>query len=574
MTSVEQTVAFLEMLFEPGETFEVRVKKEDDKGAIQTWLPYTKIRQFAEVHAPIHESHKRHIWVGVCPREKPNSSVPLHGRVLWVDFDSSVTTEERLDDALEKSGLPAPSMVVSSGNGYHAYWRLQGPTDVSVLRSYARGVHDVLPSDSTHDPTRVMRVPGTKNWKSQPPTVCEILRYEESAVYAVDVFPRVAGGIAQVEDVERREAQNLSQEDFDLFVANWLDGQKHSLAVGVAGYLRKNLLMSKPSALDAIRRIHEAAGYSWPDANLIKVVDDTYKQYVGRIAGTTKLAEMGVYPSVKDVFQATFTSSRKQARPAIRVINFEEDIRPQEFWMEGLVGPGLVTLWAAEPKTGKSFAAMQIGHALSKGQDLWGFNVSGPRKVLYFQGELSKGMVADRAVNIFGVEAVKNPRQFALTEKPDRQIDLVREPEILTDVAEPYDVVIVDPIAFFSGNDENSSTSVRETLSIFDSLKSAGKSVILVHHTKKVGTDKHGMPLKPSFNDIRGSSAWFGYADALALQYRSGPSGNTFVKFMFRAAPEREDLLLYRMPHGGFTADKREWLALQQTLKVNYANVN
>ena len=574
MTEQEQAQAFLEMLFRPGETFEIRVKREDDKGAIQTWLPYIKIGQFCQVHIPIHESNERHIWVGVAPRDKAGSSVPLHGRVLWVDLDSSVRTEERLDDVLNESGLPTPSAVVNSGNGFHVYWALSEPATPDVLRAYARGTHEVLPSDATHDPTRVMRVPGTRNFKSNPPTSCSILRWNPDVRYSLDEFPRAEVPHQTTPPPAERRGKELDSDDFDLFVANWLDGQKHSMAVGVAGYLRKNLFQPKEQALATIKRIHESAGYSWPDHNLIKVVDDTYKQYFGRIAGTTTLAEFGVFPKVKDGFEVKFKNARKLEKPAIRIIDFNEDIRPQEFWVEGLLGPGLVTLWAAEPKTGKSFAAMQIGHALSKGQDLWGFNVSGPRRVLYFQGELSRGMVADRAVNMFGVDAVRNPRQFALTDKPDQQIDLVRQPELLTDLAENYDVIIVDPIAFFSGNDENSSTSVRETLSIFDSLKAQGKAVMLVHHTKKVGTDKHGNPLKPSFNDIRGSSAWFGYADAIALQYRAGNSGSTFTKFMFRAAPEREDLHLYRMPHGGFTHVKSEWLATQSTMKVPMSQVN
>ena len=573
MTDIEQTKAFMEMLFRPGETFEVRVKKEGEKGAVQTWFQYPRIGQFAEVQVPIHTHNKRHIWVGVCPRDKPNSAAALHGRVLWVDFDSTVTTEERLDEALTQSGLPAPSMVVWSGNGYHAYWRLDGEYGPQVLRPYAKGLHSVLPSDSTHDPTRVMRVPGSVNWKRGESNPCRITRRDDNAVYPLDEFPKVTNDYVLPQLDEKPLGRGLGEEDFQLFVANWLDGQKHNIAVGVAGYLRKNLYQTKEQALDTIRRIHEEAGYSWPDDNLIKVVEDTYKQWFGKLAGSSKLAEFGVYPSVKDAFEYSFKKT-KRPKSKISIIDFKEDIRPQEFWMEGLVGPGLVTLWAAEPKTGKSFAAMQIGHALTKGQDLWDFRVSGQHRVLYFQGELSKGMVADRAVNMFGIDAVRNPRIFGITDKPDHQIDLVREPEVLTDIAENYDVVIVDPISFFSGNDENSSVSVRETLSVFDALKAQGKAVILVHHTKKLQQDKKGNPLRPSFSDIRGSSAWFGYADALALQYRTGDSGNTMVKFMFRAAPEREPIILYRQEHGGFTDDKRGWLATNHTMSVSMRDVN
>jgi len=365
----------------------------------------------------------------------------------------------------------------------------------------------------------------------------------------------------------------LSDEDFKTFVAGWIDGQKHSVAVGVAGYLRRSLYQSKETALDTIRRIHEAAGYSWPDNNLIKVVEDTYNQYFGKVSGLSKLRDFGIIPDVRSSFKYKF---RKPTPPKIPVIDFSEDIEPQEFWADGLIGPGMITLWAAEPKTGKSYAIMQIGHALSRGENIWGFHVPKPVRVLYFQGELSKGMVAERALSLFGKESLLNPKQFAITDKPDELIDLVATPEALNDIADYYDVVIVDPIAAFNPNDENSSVTVRETMGVFDKLKAQGKAVVLVHHTKKLQTARDGTPITPSFSDIRGSGAWFGMADAIALQYRVGSQRNTKVKFAFRAAPERPELMLYGRPTGGFTASKEEHMALNmpESFRVATSDLN
>jgi RecA-family ATPase len=216
---------------------------------------------------------------------------------------------------------------------------------------------------------------------------------------------------------------------------------------------------------------------------------------------------------------------------------------------------------------------MQIGHALSKGLPIWGFPVSKAVRVLYFQGELSEGMVADRAIEMFGKDALTNPRQFAITDKPEETISLVEHPEVLNDIAEDYDVIIVDPLSVFNSNDENSFTSVRETISVFDSLKAKGKAVLLVHHIRKVATDKEGNPMRPSFNDIRGSSAWFGAADAIAMQYSSADDTSR-VKFTFRAAPERPELVLYRRPTGGFTDSRSEYLATQSTLRIPTSALN
>jgi len=571
VTDREQTVTFLNMLFDDDDIFEVRVKSNSQNGANQHWIPKTKQGQFVDVHLDIHKRNKRHVWVGVGPRDKVGSTNPALLRALWVDLDASVTTQEGLDAALNQSGLPEPTMVVWSGNGYHLYWALSTSVKGDDIRAYARGVHSALPSDNTHDPTRVMRVPGTWNFKDEEhPKQCLILKHNSNLRYELAIFPKTSSTYLGQVTESMPSSKELSTADFDLFVSNWLDGQKHTMAVGVAGYLRKNLYMAREQAVATVARIHQAAGYSWPDQNLIKVVDDTYNRMFATVSGLSKLYELGVVPDVKDAFQVRFVTPKP---PKVPLIDFTQEIEPQEFWAEGLVGPGMLTIWAAQPKTGKSFAVMQLGHALSQGRNIWGFKVPKAVRVLYFQGELSKGMVAERAISMFGRESLTNPRQFAMTDKPDETISLIQHPEVLNDIAENYDVIIVDPLSAFNSNDENSFTSVRETISVFDSLKAKGKAVIVVHHTRKLQTDRAGNVVPPTSNDIRGSSAWFGAADAIAMQYTT-PEGSCKVKFTFRAARDRDVLTLYPRLTGGFTDDRDLYLSEHNTLKIASSMLN
>jgi len=561
------------MLFKPGDIFEVRVKRQDERGAQQFWLSYSKVPAFLQTHLPIHADGKRNVWVGIAPRRKEGDSAPKEHNALWVDFDATITTLQEAHDAVADANLVQPTMYVNSGNGVHGYWKLKETKSPEEVNPYAKGVHGALPTDSTHDSSRVMRVPGSWNFKNDPPAECEIVSYYPEREYDLTEFPKIRHSPRITEEDTAKIEKPLSKEDFELFVSAWVDGQKHNVAVGVAGYLRRVLYQSKQTCLTNIGKIHQTAGHDWPDENLMKVVDDTYSQLFGKVAGLSKLREYGIVPSVRSSFEYKFATP---AKPKIPIIDFSQDIEPQEFWAEGLVGPGMITLWAAEPKTGKSYAIMQLGHALAQGEDVWGFRVPKPVRVLYFQGELSRGMVADRAINMFGKESLLNPRQFAITDKPDEIISLIDNPEVLNDIAEYYDVVIVDPIAAFNSNDENSSVTVRETMSVFDSLKARGKAVILVHHTKKLQTGKGGAPLVPSFSDIRGSGAWFGAADAIALQYRVGTQGNTKVKFAFRAAPEREELMLYRRQGGGFISERSQYVAenTPATLKIPASKLN
>lgn len=556
MTRVEETETWLSMLFQPTDIFEVRTKDHGGTGAVQTWLNVLdRGHHFATVMCPIHEENKRHIWVGVCPRERKNSAAPSVARVLWCDLNESIVSDEQVADAVKQSGLPDPTMIVNSGHGFHLYWKLSEAVLANDVKQYSRGVHQALPTDATHDPTRVMRVPGTMNWKKlDDPRPCTIVEYHPERTYPISIFPRVeVSENPHATPAPPKAMTPLSDADRELFVTNWMPGHRHELALGVAGYLRKNLYYDQGSCEREIAALSEAAGYPM-DGNLRQVVRDTYARPFGLVSGLSKLADLGVFPDVKESFSFKFTKPPKRS---INIIDFTQEQEPQQFWVDGLIGPGLLTLWAAEPKVGKSVSVMQIGHALSNGLPLWDFQTDGQRhSVLYFQGELSQGMVYQRARDLFGLQAVRNPRMFAMTARPDEPIDLVTNPEALTDLTDPFDVVIVDPISVFNTNDETRSHSVNEVLSVFDQLRAQGKAIILVHHTRKLQSNRDGTTVTPSMNDIRGSSVWFAAADAIALQYNVGENHNTKVKFEFRAAPHREPLTLYRLPNGGFTADK------------------
>ena len=550
---------------------EVRVKADGEHGTKQIWLPHGKLEDFIRSHVPIHTQHQRHIWIGVAPRPRVGDTTPVLHRVLWVDFSASVRTVDDAKVHMLAAGVPAPTMLVHSGNGVHGYWALKEPVSPQDAKPYAKGLHGALPTDATHDSSRIMRVPGTLNVKDPDhPTPCRIAEYRPERVYELTEFPRAE--IAEPGATAATPAQMvpLSQEDRELFLANWIDGQKHRMVLAVAGYLRKNLYHDEESALREISRIHREAGYE-VDERLIQDVKDTYAKLWATIAGTRLLEELGIRPGVRDVFQFRFVAPPKRR---IEIINFREELKDQEFWVPGLLGPGLLTLWSASPKTGKSFAAMQLGYALVSNQPLWDFplGTGGPKRVLYFQGELSKGMVFSRAKAMFGLAAIRDPERYAMTAKPSEPIDLIKNPEALTDIADAYDVIIIDPISVFTTNDETKSHSVNEIVGTFDQLRSAGKAVFLVHHLRKLQTNTKGQEHTPTFNDIRGSGAWFATADALAVQHKIGQEGNTRVKFLFRAAPDRDPLDLYRLPHGGFTEDKQAYLRTISSMRVRHAD--
>jgi hypothetical protein len=108
------------------------------------------------------------VYFGVVPRMRAagkKTDVMPFTDVLWADLDSKASSKSSVWGHLQ-SFAPAPSIVVDSGNGYHAYWLLrelvEGEEAELAMRTLARRIG----GDHTHDVSRVLRVPGTTNYKN------------------------------------------------------------------------------------------------------------------------------------------------------------------------------------------------------------------------------------------------------------------------------------------------------------------------------------------------------------------------------------------------------------------------
>jgi putative DNA primase/helicase len=96
------------------------------------------------------------------------------------DIDFKDTPKETVDEALAVC-ICEPSVLVTSGNGYQAYWLLDLPLlataeNIALIENINRGLAEQFHGDFTHDVTRILRTPGRKNSKYTGKRMCEILR--------------------------------------------------------------------------------------------------------------------------------------------------------------------------------------------------------------------------------------------------------------------------------------------------------------------------------------------------------------------------------------------------------------
>jgi len=125
------------------------------------------------------------VYCGVCPRSAPEGPGRKLGReainqvgAVWIDLDSKVpgSSQEMLDDC---------DIIVASGNGWHGYLmaksviNVNAPKDRTLAETKIRSwANSILPgTDNVSNLDRILRVPGTLNWKDpENPKVVTLIK--------------------------------------------------------------------------------------------------------------------------------------------------------------------------------------------------------------------------------------------------------------------------------------------------------------------------------------------------------------------------------------------------------------
>lgn len=171
--------------FDPGTPVEdvARMALDDDRHGHDVYLA---LGRFGDGRTPR----------GMAARRADNC---LGSACLYVDLDVKDgaypdlrAATGALGAALKALRVPSPTVWVRSGNGLHVYWTLPAVLEPSVWTPLARRLADglvgaglVFDALCTVDICRVLRVPGTRNWKDRDaPKPVRLLR----------ALPRLSGG--------------------------------------------------------------------------------------------------------------------------------------------------------------------------------------------------------------------------------------------------------------------------------------------------------------------------------------------------------------------------------------------
>jgi hypothetical protein len=172
-------VQVLDFLFSDiGEDEGVAIRAFNDQGVKQFLVKDGKYQSIIDKYRRTHN-----LWFGVSSSSSKSHSKEdvVKAYALWCDLDDPDLDVNHINFALP------PSMVISSGRGYHCYWKLDTPqTDFDLVEELNRYLLDFLGGDKgTQERTRLLRIDDTFNFKYDDPKPVTVV-YRRDYVYSVD----------------------------------------------------------------------------------------------------------------------------------------------------------------------------------------------------------------------------------------------------------------------------------------------------------------------------------------------------------------------------------------------------
>ena len=302
------------------------------------------------------------LYLGVATRE--GGGTKEHCRevpAFWVDIDFKDLPREIAEPRIDRFSC-APSAVIESGGGLHLYWFLTEPVDAKgdrkLIESLLRELATAFGGDqSVCDVSRIMRVPGSVNFKYDPPKNCTVITLEPENVYSPS---------------ELEEALNEHNRRMELNLGGSA-GSRNSKLAELAG-------IEFDTGVDEAEILTKAL--EWNKLNNPPM----------------KLAEVrGTVGSIKKCHERNHPEkdSKSGSGYSFSTLMDAKVNRPQPV-VEGMYYQGHVGVLAGAFGQGKTFNALQLSTSLATGRDFLGRTVTRPYRVLFLDTENGPGEIKAR----------------------------------------------------------------------------------------------------------------------------------------------------------------------------------
>jgi len=148
------------------------------------------------------------VYYGVAPRDPQDIDKPTRLTCIWGDFDLKDYggSPQALQLGIQAFVIP-PTFEVNSGHGVHAYWLLTEDAFPDDGQRVMKIIVDLTGAGACHDPTRLMRIPGSTNWKDPAvPIPVTLQTHRQNVAFPLEDLER----LTKVTDKIRRLIQDSS----------------------------------------------------------------------------------------------------------------------------------------------------------------------------------------------------------------------------------------------------------------------------------------------------------------------------------------------------------------------------
>ncbi len=215
---------------------------------------------------------------------------------------------------VERYDLPEPTAIVNSGRGLHVYWGLIEPLSRDTwvgmahrLESACRQYGLMVDHSVTTDAARILRVPGTHNYKAFPPLDVTILQGSEQLTDAVSFYDRLPEAAAPI--VLPKVTITSTDEEAGSTVEDRLAGgyEKKFTRIAVkslkdkgCGQIKRALTNSPDLSYDQWLDVLSIAKHCDDHAEAIHKVSAGYPEY--SVSETDRIATSLQYPHLCSTF--------------------------------------------------------------------------------------------------------------------------------------------------------------------------------------------------------------------------------------------------------------------------------
>lgn len=478
--AVEAAYQLLGFIFEADDLIEIRTLGTKP---VQRWAKLHDLAAIIQQAADFPAG--THVYFGANPRSRNGGKAEdvALARCLFADFDHGCTLEQarlKWTDAC----IPEPTVIVATGGGIHAWWRLQEPlNDLKVWTELQDALAVRLGSDrSITDAPRIMRMPGFVNWKYPERPTCTVLACEPDRAYGLEEFPE-PGAFQNVENkVPLAPAGSLSALSKRFLEDGYL----------IPGYGRRDTVFTVACDLKArqwaqgdaevaIMRRARQLGLGPDDlSDLPRQIANAFKGERTPLQGPAEQAQV-----VIDDTPAIGIRDLLQRNPTMR--------RPI---VHDLLRSGETMNIIAAPKTGKSWMVLDLALCVATGRPwLHRFKVERSPVVL-IDNELHEETLADRLQRVASAKGIALDELDGWLEVKSLRGALQSFRTLDAGMLDPkrveagqYGMVIFDAFYRFNcddGSDENDNGYMARTYNLLDAMaRRLDACLVCIHHTSK-----------------------------------------------------------------------------------------